>query len=289
MPTQPLQRPAKFRDRADHHEEYAMTNSPIRLPPGHAMLPRVRQITLTLALIAGVSASGAQAQVLVTDTAAISSAEEGFKSQLAQSVEQYTKQGMQYAKQIEQYQQQILQYEQILTSIQSLATGGITLTSEKLTPISDASNLIKQSCPGASGGIMGSMISFVTSSFDNSIAENQQTICVQIVLVKIDKYNKTVKMVNDTQQFGQELQQITSTLNKMTTQGDSDRVTANTATHSEQLAWGMQDWQSQMKKDDAIISTLEQQQGILAKMALNGHHTILGNVVQAAAFAKAFD
>jgi hypothetical protein len=34
---------------------------------------------------------------------------------------------------------------------------------------------------------------------------------------------------------------------------------------------------------------LEQQQGILAKMALNGHHTILGNVVQAAAFAKAFE
>lgn len=267
-----------------------MTNSPIRPIPARATLPRISPTALTLALIAAVFASSAQAQVLVTDTAAISTSEEGFKSQLAQSVEQYTKQGMQYAKQIEQYQQQILQYEQILTSIQSLATGGITLTSEKLTPISDASNLIQQSCPGASGGgILGSMTSFVTSSFDNSITKNQQDICVQIVLVKIDKYNKTVKVVNDTQRFGQELQQITTTLSKMTTQGDSDRVTANTAAHSEQLAWEMQDWQSQMKKDDAIISTLEQQQGILAKMALNGHHTILGNVVQAAAFAKAFE
>lgn len=267
-----------------------MTNSPIRPIPARATLPRISPTALTLALIAAVFASSAQAQVLVTDTAAISTSEEGFKSQLAQSVEQYTKQGMQYAKQIEQYQQQILQYEQILTSIQSLATGGITLTSEKLIPISDASNLIQQSCPGASGGgMLGSMISFVTSSFDNSITKNQQDICVQIVLVKIDKYNTTVKVVNDTQRFGQELQQITTTLSKMTTQGDSDRVTANTAAHSEQLAWEMQDWQSQMKKDDAIISTLEQQQGILAKMALNGHHTILGNVVQAAAFAKAFE
>jgi hypothetical protein len=44
-----------------------------------------------------------------------------------------------------------------------------------------------------------------------------------------------------------------------------------------------------MEKEDAIISTLEQQQSILAKVALSGHHTILGNVVQAAAFAKAFE
>lgn len=267
-----------------------MTNSPIRPIIARATLPRLRRTALALALIAGVFAGGTHAQVLVTDSAAISTTEEGFKSQLAQTVEQYTKQGMQYAKQIEQFRQQILQYEQILTSIQSLVTGGITLTSEKLTPISDASKLIQQSCPGASGGgILGSMTSFLKSSFENSIIKNQQTICVQIVLVKIDKYNKTVKMVNDTQQFGQELQQITSTLSKMTTQGDSDRVTANTATHSEQLAWEMQDWQSQMEKEDAIISTLEQQQGILANMALNGHHTILGNVVQAAAFAKAFE
>lgn len=267
-----------------------MTNSPIRSISARATLPRVRPTALTLALIAGIFASAAQAQVLVTDTVAISAAEEGFKSQLAQTIEQYTKQGMQYAKQLEQYRQQIQQYEQILTSIQSLATGGITLTSGRLTPISDASNLIKQSCPGANGGgILGSMTSIITSSFDNSITKNQQNICAQIVLAQVDKYNKTVKVVNDTQQFGQELQQITASLSKMSTQGDSDRVAANTGTHSEQLAWEMQDWQSQMEKDDAVISTLQQQQSILAKVALNGSNTILGNVVQAAAFAKAFD
>jgi hypothetical protein len=267
-----------------------MTSSTMRPIRTRGTLMRACQTALALALIVGAFASEAQAQVLVTDSAAISTSEEGFKSQLAQTVEQYTKQGMQYAKQIEQYQQQILQYEQILTSIQSLTTGGITLTSEELTPISDASKLIQQSCPGASGGgILGSMTSLLKSSFDNSIAKSQQDICVQIVLVKIDKYNKTAKMINDTQRFGQELQQITSTMRKMTTQGDSDRVTANTTAHSEQLAWEMQDWQSQMEKEDAIISTLEQQQSILAKVALSGHHTILGNVVQAAAFAKAFE
>jgi hypothetical protein len=267
----------------NHNKECVMTNSLAR-----PMKSRLHQVALTLALF-GIFAGAAHAQVLVTDTAAITTAQEGFQSQLAQTVEQYTKQGMQYAKQLEQYQQQVQQYEQILTSIQSLATGGITLTSGRLTPISDASNLIQQSCPGANGGgILGSMTSIVTSTFDSSITKNQQNICAQIVLAQVDKYNKTVKMVNDTQQFGQELQQITASLSQMSTQGDSNRVSANTGTHSEQLAWEMQDWQSQMKNDDTIIATLQQQQGILAKVALNGSNTILGNVVQAAAFAKAF-
>jgi len=256
--------------------------------PIHPMKLPLRQIALTMILL-GIFAGTAHAQVLVTDNAAISANQEGFKSQLAQTVEQYTKQGMQYAKQLEEYEKQVQQYEQILTSIQSLATGGITLTSGRLTPISDASNLIQQSCPGASGGgILGSMTSIVTSTFDSSITKNQQNICVQIVLAQVDRYNKTVKMVNDTQQFGQELQQITASLSQMSTQGDSNRVSANTGTHSEQLAWEMQDWQSQMKKDDAIITTLQQQQGLLAKVALNGSNTILGNVVQAGAFAAAF-
>ncbi len=260
-----------------------MTNSPVR-----PLQSRRLQVALTLALL-GIFAGAAHAQVLVTDTAAISTSEEGFKSQLAQTIEQYTKQGLQYAKQLDQYRQQVQQYEQILTAIQGLATGGITLTSGRLTPISDASNLIQQSCPGANGGgILGSMTSIVTSSFDNSITKNQQNICAQIILTQVDKYNKTVKMVNDTQQFGQELQQITASLSKMNTQGDSDRVAANAGTHSEQLAWEMQDWQSQMEKDDAVSSTLQQQQGILARVALNGSNTILGNVVQAGAFAAAF-
>jgi hypothetical protein len=51
----------------------------------------------------------------------------------------------------------------------------------------------------------------------------------------------------------------------------------------------MVDWHSQIAKDDAIISTLQQQQGLLAKKALAGSNTILGNVVQAGAFAAAFN
>jgi hypothetical protein len=260
-----------------------MTNSPAR-----PMKSQLHQVPLALALL-GIFAGAAHAQVLVTDTTAISTAEEGFKSQLAQTVEQYTKQGMQYAKQLEEYQTQLNQYQQILSSIQGLATGGISLTSGQLQTIDNASNLVQQSCPGANGGgVLGEMTSIVTSSFSQSITQNQQNICAQIVLAQVDKYNKTVKVVNDTQQFGKQLQQITANLGKLTTQGDSNRASANAEFQSSQISSEMVDWQSQMQKDDAIINTLQQQQGILAKVALNGSNTILGNVVQAGAFAAAF-
>lgn len=231
----------------------------------------------------------AYAQVLVTDTVAITAAEEGFKSQLVQTVAQYTRQGMELATQLDQYRQQIQQYQEVLTSIQGLATGGISLTSGRLTPIGDASNLVRQACPGATGsGVLESMTSVITSTFDNSITKNQQIVCTRIVLTQIHKYNLTVKMVNSTQKFGEELQDMAAAIKGMTTQGDSTRVAANASAHSEQLVWEMQEWRSQMEKDDAIILTLQQQQGILAKLALNGSSGILGDVVQAAAFAAAF-
>lgn len=259
-----------------------MTNSLVRPMPSHPMSSAARQGALFLILLTGLFAGTTHAQVLVTDTTSISTNQAGFQSQLAKTIQQYTTQ-------LQEYQTQLTQYQQMLTSVQGLASGGITLTSGQLTPISDASNLIQQSCPGANGGgILGDMTSIVTSSFSQSITTNQQNICAQIVLAQVDKYNKTVKVVNDTQVFGQQLQQLTSSLSLISTQGDSNRATSNAGFQSSQIASEMVDWQSQMQKDDAIIATLQQQQGILAKVALNGSNTVLGNVVQATAFAAAF-
>lgn len=259
-----------------------MINSPVHPMPRRQMFSGARQKTLFLILLASLFAGTTHAQVLVTDTTSISTNQAGFQSQLLKTIDQYKTQ-------LQEYETQLNQYQQILTSVQGLASGGITLTSGRLAPINDASNLIQQSCPGANGGgILGDMTSIVTSSFSQSITTNQQNICAQIVLAQVDKYNKTVKVVNDTQMFGQQLQQLTSSLSLITTQGDSNRASSNAGFQSSQIASEMVDWQSQMQKDDAIIATLQQQQGLLAKVALNGSNTILGNLVQATAFAKAF-
>jgi len=84
--------------------------------PTRPMKLQLRQVALAVSLL-GIFAGTAHAQVLVTDNAAISTNQEGFKSQLAQTVEQYTKQGMQYAKQLQQYETQLQQYEQMVMKV----------------------------------------------------------------------------------------------------------------------------------------------------------------------------
>lgn len=232
-------------------------------------------VTVTI-LVAG--AAHAQTGVLVTD----------MKSNLEEHA-QTLKQIDQFAKQVQQYQTQLQQYAAIVTSLQGLAAGGISLMPNTLQPISDSSTLVRQSCPGAGGGsVMGDLSAIVTSSFSQSIATSQQSICAQIVITQVDKYNKTIKVIQDMQQFGSALQNLTKQISAVTNQGDSNRVSASATVQAQQISADMADWDTQMKADDAVIATLQQQQSILAKVALNGSNTVLGDIVQAGAFAAAF-
>jgi hypothetical protein len=95
-------------------------------------------------------------------------------------------------------------------------------------------------------------------------------------------------VIQDMQQFGSTLQTLQTQIISATNQGDSDRVDANAAVNHTQVTTDMADWDSQMKADDAIIATLSQQQSRLAKVAMSGSNTPLGNFVQAATFVGAF-
>jgi hypothetical protein len=255
--------------------------------PTRPMKLQLRQVALAVALL-GIFAGTAHAQVLVTDNAAISTNQEGFKSQLAQTVEQYTKQGMQYAKQLQQYETQLQQYEQMVMKVQGLGTN-ISITPNNLQQINDPSALIAQNCPGSSGGsVVGSVVTSIASAFSpgDSITKSQQTICAKIVTLQVDKYNKTVIILNDLNTYGGTLQQLNDLANQVTNVGNASNTTSQAETVSATMARSMSDWQTSIAGDDALISSLNQQQQVLAKVALNG--SPLGNVVQGAAFALAF-
>jgi hypothetical protein len=65
-------------------------------------------------------------------------------------------------------------------------------------------------------------------------------------------------------------------------QADIQRGQANLDTE-------MRTWQAQIQVDDQMIKYLENQQATLAKSAMRGKNTILGNIVQAATLKIAFD
>ncbi|MGN2252095.1 hypothetical protein ACFWZ4_01835 [Frateuria sp. GZRe12] len=255
----------------------------------HPMRPHLwGQVPLIVALL-GISVEPARAQVLVTDPTAIAASEEGFKSQLAQSMAQYTRQGMEYAKQLEQYYQQVEQYKQLLMTIKGLGIN-ISLSSNKLEPIDDPTELIDQNCPSASGGsIVGNLVTSVASSFspETPITVAQQQICANITMLHIDEYNRTVAILGKLDQYGETLQKLNKLANEVKTLGTTSGATTQAATYSATTAYAMQGWQTAIAGDEALIQALDQQQSILAKKALKGS-SVIGTVVQAAALKSAF-
>jgi hypothetical protein len=227
-------------------------------------------------MIGGLLSGNASAQWAVIDVVNIQTNTTGFAQQLAQTVQQY--------------QQEVQQYQQLLMTVQGLGTN-ISLLSSNLQPITDASDLVQQNCPGAPGGsVIGTLMSTVTSAISPTqpITTSQQQICVQIVLVQIDKYNQTATVLGKLNTYSNSLQKLSQIANSVDSLGTTSGATTQATTYSSELATEMASWESNMRADDTIISSLQQQQSLLAKTALSGSNTILGNVVQAAALKAAF-
>lgn len=230
-------------------------------------------------LIAGLTTGQASAQVLVTDVA----------SNATQSSE-LAKQILQYEKQVQQYATQLEQLRDMLTKIQSLGTG-ISLVPKTLQPLSgtDQEKLADQECPGTSlGGLVAGTISGLLGGADQPITERQNLICRQTIVLQVDEYNITAKALGELTAQASTVQKLSDIINSISTYGESSSATSQAQQFLSQLNLAGDTWQKQVDADEKMIATLRQQQGVLAKVALDGSNTVLGNVVQAAALKAAF-
>lgn len=256
-------------------------------PKSSPIAQRKMGVMLALALGCSVFVSGVSAQWVVSDPL-----------QEANSTAANITQGTQLAKQILQYEQQVQAYatqleqlRNILTKIQSLGSN-ISLvpkTLQKLTP-AQQDQLVDQACPGAplGGAITGAISGLLGSSNDQPITQRQQLICKEIVLLQVDQYNITATALGELTAQQSSVQKLGDVVNSISTLGESNSATSQAQGYIAQLQTASDTWSGQVKADQAMIETLRQQQGILAKVALNGSNSLLGNVVQAGAFAAAF-
>lgn len=205
-------------------------------------------------------------------------------------ISQYGKQIEQFKKQVEQYELQVQQYQQMLSSIQNISNG-VSLTPNQLQHVTNTAALIRGKCSGASSpaGVVSAVMNSMSSLMNQSITQTQQVICERIVLTQIKKYNETVDMLNKLHnQYGQQFQRLESLFGSGNSVADTGRASGQVQKYSDALATEMGNWQARMKADDAVIETLQNQQSILGRVALNGSSTPLGNVIQATTFAAAF-
>lgn len=195
------------------------------------------------------------------------------------------KQISQYATQLNQYQQEIQQYEQLLMQVQSL-TSNVSFLPNTLKTIDSPNELIDQNCPGTPGvaGLIQSLASSVSPS--QSIMVSQQQICANIVTLQVDEYNRTVFIVNQMQTFGGSLQKLNDLANSVDTLGKTSSTTTQATTQTANMQEAMALWRTAIASDDALIASLEQQQKILAHVAMKGN-SVLGNLVQVGVLAGA--
>lgn len=243
-------------------------------------------IALSFVLAFGLFSGSTQAQVIVSDPLL-----EGSGAAIDTTTGYaYVRQALQLEQEVQSAANTYAQLQNILMQAQSLGTN-ISLVSTPLTKITDPSQIISSACPGASGGLVGDALNAISSALNAnaSVATRQQIICSQIVVYQVDEYNKTVDALNAVGQLNTTtLSKLNNLISSVDTLGKTSNAQAQAAEISVNLSTAMHTWQTQISSDEEMISALQKQQSILAKVAMNGNPTILGTVIQASALKVAF-
>lgn len=252
-------------------------------------MPRRQRIAGKLLLALGLAVTGsftgrdAQAQLAVIDPAHIAQDIANF----AQTLEQYGKDIAQYQAVLQHYQQQLVTLTHMNFSLPSMQNSYQEISDN------DAREQVARACPSTDGsglsGAAAGLLQIFTPDVNSSILGNQRKICEQIQFRQIDKYNLTVKMMNRLQDYSSNLQSLQHQIEAGgTSEGAMAGTKANIEMNSSALESEMKTWNGQIMADDQMISYMQSQQGVQARELLRGSNTLLGNVVQAGAFAAAF-
>jgi len=166
----------------------------------------------------------------------------------------------------------------------------------------DANSFAQKACPNSQGfaaSMTGALGSLLNPDMTSNVAQSQYNVCLQIENLQADKYNKTVDVLNTVGSgFSSQIQKLEAlreALKKMSIFGgsgsgnaDQNAVTNQAQRTHLQLSAVMEKYKADIKADDSAISTLQQMQSVLGHIAMKGGNTVLGTVIQGAAFAAAF-
>lgn len=245
--------------------------------------PSKISFALSLGLVTGLFGGTANAQWAVIDPAHIAQDAANF----LQTAAQYGKDVAQYKAVIEHYQQQLISLTHM--NFQQLAMkNSYEEVSDSAAQQQAAANCPSTDGSGVAGAVSG-LLQIFTPDANSKILENQQQICQQIQLRQIDKYNLTVRMMKRLEFYQSNANTLQTEAEGSNEQGANAGVNTNIQLNATALENEMKRWNSQIMADDQMISYMQNQQSVQAREILRGSNTVLGNVIQAGAFAAAFN
>jgi len=202
-----------------------------------------------------------------------------------QAAAKYLKEYAQYKAVLEHYQQQLVMLTHMDFTVPEMQNNYEEISD------SDAQKQALAACPSPDGAMnsISGLLQIFTPSANSKILSNQLTICRQIQLRQVDKYNLTVKMMKRLKDYAKN---VPSLQQQAADGGTSEGANSGTKTNIElnaiALESEMQAWRSQIMADDQMISYMQNQQAVQARQILRGSTSLAGRVIQAATFAAAF-
>ncbi|WP_146745366.1 hypothetical protein [Dyella jiangningensis] len=250
----------------------------------HVIQPyRVALASLVLVTAAAVP-SGAMAITVFDPT--------NFVQNLRQAIES-AKSNLTLASQLSQLMTTVETLQKTYSTIEStIGSMGLNLLQidNQLKKIStaDMQAQIQQECGGLDP--VGAVMSFAGFDMNTDVRTQQRKVCQQIIEAQTHKYNTAVDMLTHMNGYSSTLGKISDSFAKITNfaSGDRQALTYHTNETLSAMTMDMNNAEQMMKADDATIAALQTRQSQLAKVALRGSSSMIGNAMQGVIFASAF-
>lgn len=201
-------------------------------------------------------------------------------AQKVQDKLEYYEQKMRWLRTLQQFQQALIQVQAAINSF------GLP-TSPMMTPVAE-NYLVAEKCGGNLDFSLSSMISTFVLDLDGDIKSQQQKVCASIQMMQNRKFNDSVNFMNETlPSMTESLLRVLSIRLVSNDQGQVQGADSESLRLANDLAVQSQAWQARMQAYDAYISTMTQNQNILATKALKGKNSLVSNLVKTAALKTA--
>lgn len=196
--------------------------------------------------------------------------------------------GAEFAKDELRWAEQLKRYTDALVSIQGqINSFGLPLGAP-LMPVPE-NYMVPETCGGADFSMGGMFKTFVLDTTTEGDWKSQQRqICVNIRTMRNRKFNESLEFAGGTmQQMQKALDSINTLRNASNLLGNVTAVDSDSLRTANDISVKTQQWEARMKSYDAYIEVMEENQRIVAKMALKGNPTkkLMGDVLKTTVLA----
>lgn len=196
------------------------------------------------------------------------------------------KQVQEYKEEAKRWQEKVEQYKSTLgNASMMIKSPGFNM---EMTLVERAPNEgVAERCPdpsGSGGGLVGSMFDMFKPDLNGNIFEQQQVVCMNIVLLQNKKYNELVLMVKEADKRKGEIDKMISDAANSNKPGEMQSSVIKAQELMGKSLAEMQYSLARIQAFDGMIESLTVDQQTLAKQALSGSQTsfsgLLGTVIQ---------